>query len=474
MLFTTIGFLLFYIIVYMLYWSMPADKRKYILAISSLLFYATWSVPFTFHFVLLIAINYLLTLRIRNGNSKNWLVLVLALNMINLFFFKYFYFFLGILSDATGMSVFSKSVFNEWLSASFDIPEILLPLAISFYTFQLTAYAIDVYRSTIPKNETFLDYFIFIMFFPQLIAGPIMRHSDFFFQLKKIRELSLSHSMITGGIYLLISGITKKILLADNLIQVTQPVFQNPAAYSWGAAILACVAFSFQLYLDFSGYTDLARGLGKLLALELPENFHAPYFSPSVRELWNNWHRTLTEWLRDYIYIPLGGHKVSFWRAEFNIVFTMTLCGLWHGASYNFLLLGLYHGVLIAIESASIRFFPGKIPVSASMGKYLKPFLVYVLLCAGFVLFLTPDFDAAKLMYAKIFTRGSGTWISKPEIILVAGLFTLLFHLVQADIIKPPEKIKTRYILLLSASMLTVVLLGKFSPDAQDFFYFQF
>jgi len=479
MLFTTATFIAFYLTVYLLFWS--GSGRRYrlsLLLVASILFYAAWSIGFAIHFLCVVVCNYFIVQNIRRDAGRRWIFAALLFNGTNLFVFKYFYFFLSVLFDLTGNPIFRDTAFDRTLYETTGIHRIILPLAISFYTFQLIAYAIDVYRKKIEEPETLLEFMVFILFFPQLVAGPILRHSEFFGQLRSIDRLVPARSQITGGLFLLLSGYFKKILIADNLAPFTTPVFQNPSSYDWSAAVIACLGFAAQLYCDFSGYTDIARGLAKLFALEIPENFFSPYFSRSVRELWNNWHRTLTFWLRDYVYIPLGGQRVSLARAQFNIILTMTLCGLWHGASYNYLFLGIYHGVLIAIESTWNRLTVNRfarLPDSTAAKRLLdagRMLIVFFLLCSGFVLFNTPDLTTAIDMYRGILTLRTG---APPDsfVPFVAGIVaTLVFHIVQT--IRWNLSERTTLFLLFLCSLFFVISLGRFMPNGQDFFYFQF
>jgi D-alanyl-lipoteichoic acid acyltransferase DltB (MBOAT superfamily) len=225
--------------------------------------------------------------------------------------------------------------------------DFFLPLAISFYTFQLIAYAVDVYRGVIPVDPGPRRFFLFILFFPQLIAGPIMRSTDF---MDQIDQPQINRRRMYDGLWLIIGGLAKKVLLADPAGNFIAPVFHNPDVYDWSSILLAGIGFSLQVYGDFSGYTDLARGSARLLGYEIPENFLAPFFSRSAKELWQRWHITLASWLRDYIYIPLGGSRVGKLRNYLNLVITFSLGGLWHGADYTFLAWGGMWGVLLAAE----------------------------------------------------------------------------------------------------------------------------
>lgn len=478
MLFTSFVFFLFFLLFYIIYWAVKPHLRLNVTLFASLIFYATWSIPFFFHFLAILILNYLILNQLNNKNKKFWLIVAIFLNFGNLFFFKYFYFFFQVLCDITGYTGLEKSAIDSMFREYFNAPGIILPLAVSFYTFQITAYAVDVFRGEIPEKSALREYLTFILFFPQLIAGPILRQKEFFPQLRKITSIIPEHINMITGLFLILSGLIKKLLIADNLLPFTNVIFKDPGSFSWSSNLGALLGFSAQLYCDFSGYTDLARGLGKMTGFHLPENFYAPYFSSSVSSLWNNWHRTLTLWLRDYIYIPLGGNRVSFFRAEFNIILTMTFIGLWHGASYNFLVLGLYHGILIAIENAwnkvrnyifeqfSLNKFPNF--------KIIKIATVYLLLCSGFVLLQTRDWDTAMIMYRQISSFSGGTSTSGWNVILIGLLMTLFFHFIQNKEIKVNLSVLQYYIILIFSYATFFSILQKYTPETQDFFYFQF
>ena len=233
---------------------------------------------------------------------------------------------------------------------------IFLPLAISFYSFVFIAYTIDVYQGKIQEKENFLEYFTFIFYFPHLVAGPIIRHSDFFYQLKN--PIPLNGTKIANGIYLILQGMLKKLIIADNVSLTIQPIFADPSNFNTLSAWMAVLGYAVRVYCDFSGYTDIARGISKMLGLELPENFLSPYLTTNVRDLWKKWHYTLATWIRDYIYIPLGGSKTSEIRSSLNLILAFTIGGLWHGANYTFIAWGAWNGFMIAIERKLSLIFP--------------------------------------------------------------------------------------------------------------------
>ncbi|TGL95161.1 MBOAT family protein, partial [Leptospira barantonii] len=309
MLFNSVTFAIFFAVVYLIYWSIPKKNRPDFLILSSAFFYVWFSWIFFFHFVLVILLNYFFYLRIKTSgeHSKRWMIVSVVFNCVNLGFFKYFYFFSRVLADLTGYPFFQEIQ---------GIVHIILPLAISFYSFQMIAAAVDARRNPNGETISLKGYFLFVLFFPVLIAGPIMRTGDFF---PNLENLVPDRDKIYNGCYLMISGLIKKVLIADPAAGLISPIFSNPEVYDSTSLILAGIGYSIQVFCDFSGLTDMARGVGALLGFYLPENFKAPFFSLSGRELWQRWHITLSFWLRDYIYFSLGGSKVAQWRTHLNL-----------------------------------------------------------------------------------------------------------------------------------------------------------
>ncbi len=384
MLFNSVLYLLFFGLLYLLYWTIPASRRVTLLIMGSMLFYAVWGltgegwvgIRWTLHFLAAIGFSHFMNVAIYDATEqrtkKRLLTFTIVVLLINLAVFKYAVFFLDFLIDL--------GVPAEALP---DAKGLFLPLAISFYTFQIIAFTVDVYRGTIKDRPTASSYFLFILFFPQLIAGPIMRSTDFLDQ----KPFLNSRRMYDGG-WLIVGGLIKKVLLADPMGNYVAPVFGNPTAYTSWSILLAGMSFSLQVYCDFSGYTDMARGSALLLGYSIPENFKAPFFSLSARELWQRWHITLTTWLRDYIYIPLGGNRVSVVRNYFNQFLTFALGGLWHGADYTYIFWGGMWGILLAVERfveqvLGIKTVPEKnVPM-----KLLKGLFMFVLFAIGALMF---------------------------------------------------------------------------------------
>ncbi|EMM99015.1 putative alginate O-acetyltransferase AlgI [Leptospira noguchii str. 1993005606] len=391
MLFNSITFAIFFAIVYCIYWSISKKRRPDFLILSSAFFYIWFSWIFFFHFLFVILLNYFFYIRIKTSqnNPKSWMILSVLFNCINLGFFKYFYFFSRVLADLTGYPFFTEIQ---------GIVHIVLPLAISFYSFQMIAAAVDAERNPEGKTISLREYFLFVLFFPVLIAGPIMRTGDFF---PNLNHLEPDRDKIYNGCYLMLGGLIKKVLIADPAAGLISPVFSNPATYDFTSLILAGIGYSIQVFCDFSGLTDMARGVGALLGFYLPENFRAPFLSLSGRELWQRWHITLSFWLRDYIYFSLGGSKVAVWRTHLNLILTMTIGGFWHGADYTFIAWGFYWGVLLAVERYLETSLGWKLtPDKNFVLKIFKVWIVFLLFSFGAILFRANN---AKTMIQHVF-----------------------------------------------------------------------
>ncbi|TGN18673.1 MBOAT family O-acyltransferase [Leptospira idonii] len=475
--FTSLSFLLFFLVVYVLNWSIRGQWRLVFLFVASLLFYAAWSIPFAFHFLGLVAFNHFCNLKIQK-NSKSWAFpILLFVNLTNLFLFKYFYFFWDSLLYLTGSSMFQPEVIRNFLDSQFGFESITLPLAISFYTFQMIAYSVDVKRGEAKENPNFLKYALFVFFFPQLVAGPIVRHGEFFYQLDR---LSATKHQLFEGFYLVFLGLLKKVVVADNLSPVIDPVFLNPDQYDGLTNFMVLFGYAARIFCDFSGYTDMARGLGKLLGIDLPENFRAPYLSVSIRELWTRWHITLSSWIKDYIYFPLGGSRVSEFRSYINLLITFSLAGIWHGANITFLVWGFTHGVVLSIERKWELYRKSKgIDVRLPLPTYKKVLgTVYAFLffCLMIPFFNAPDMPRAIQLLQFTFFGHAGERSPKLEFIFYSMLITFLFNYMQMkeDFPRKEWSTKKSLVFLTAFGFVSLILLGYLAPGGTEFIYFQF
>ncbi|MGB0766092.1 MAG: MBOAT family O-acyltransferase [Phycisphaeraceae bacterium] len=310
---------------------------------------------------------------------RKWLLyLSLAANLGMLGFFKYFDFFAE--SVRSGLE-------SLGMQANPVLLEVVLPVGISFYTFQTLSYTIDIYRRKLEPTRDFMAFALFVSFFPQLVAGPIERASHLLPQMLRPRRVHLTEAH--AGLYLILWGLFKKIVIADNMAPLCNDVYNHYWEYRGLSLIVATAAFAFQIYCDFSAYSNIARGCGKLLGFDLMVNFRLPYFAVSPSDFWRRWHISLSTWLRDYLYIPLGGNRGGRWNTQRNLMVTMLLGGLWHGASWNFVLWGLFHGLILAVyRVADKRPIDAPVRTAGDYVNYLvRVGIMLVLTLIGWVLF---------------------------------------------------------------------------------------
>jgi len=410
MLFTSLPFLGFFAVVFPVYWAIPRHRwRMGWLLAASCVFYCSWN-PWLILLVLFsAAVDYAAALAIERSASerRRRLLLVgsISINLALLAFFKYVNFFLE-----------SATAFGRLVGLEYALPlqQIILPLGISFYTFETISYVVDVYRRRSRAVRRPLDYALFIMFFPHLVAGPIVRPRDFLPQLERTKRLRWSRLSLAARLFLL--GFFKKAILADHLAAVVDPVFRNPGDYSSQAVWLAVLGYAVQIYGDFSGYSDMAIGLAHAFGFKLTLNFRFPYLAVNVADFWRRWHISLSSWLRDYLYKPLGGSHRGELRTYVNLVAVMLLGGLWHGASWTFVVWGLYHGVLLAVHRAvSWRW------LDAAAVRPLRYVGTFVLVCVGWIFFRSQTFADAGTMLTHMLwpTPGLGLKTAATALVLL-------------------------------------------------------
>ena len=413
MVFSSLVFLFVFLpLTLLLYFSVPRRLRNTILLIVSLIFYA-WGEPIYIILMLFSTVtdfvHGLLVERYRNQPKKAKLVVLssITINLGLLVFFKY--------------STFLLTNINLLFHTNFYIPQMSLPIGISFYTFQTMSYTIDVFRQEAKAKKNMIDLGAYVTMFPQLIAGPIVRYQTIANQLDHRVE---SEDLFAKGIWRFTIGLGKKVLLANNIgllwnqIQLTE-MSDLSIVMAW----LGLVAFGFQIYFDFSGYSDMAIGLGYLFGFELLENFNYPYISQSITEFWRRWHISLGSWFRDYVYIPLGGNRKGKKRMYLNLFIVWMLTGLWHGASWNFVLWGLYFGILIIIEKAFLLFWLSRAP------RWMRLVYTIILLLIGWGLFAFEDFHQLINYFTVLFGLRNATWVNQETLYYLSQniiLFVLL------------------------------------------------
>ena len=352
MLFNSITYFFFVIIVFTLYWSALRRNFKWqniLLFAASYCFYGWWDVRFLILIFISSIVDFFLGRAIYHQPEKTkkryllWMCMFINLGMLG--FFKYFNFFID---------SFSTLLIEIGFQSNIKTLQIILPVGISFYTFQSLSYSIDIYRGKIKPTNDFISFMTFVSFFPQLVAGPIERASHLLPQFLKARTFN-REQLISGFRYILY-GLFKKMVIADRLSYFVNHIYDSPEKYDGTVMLAATFMFGFQIYCDFSGYSDIAIGSARLLGFDLMQNFRTPYFTKNFKDFWHRWHISLSSWFRDYVYIPLGGNHVSYSRWIFNILITFTLSGLWHGASLTFIIWGFVHGIFLVSENLISKF----------------------------------------------------------------------------------------------------------------------
>ncbi|WP_223789089.1 MBOAT family O-acyltransferase [Marinicella meishanensis] len=469
MLFNSLSFFVFLVVVLVvsaILRRLHKGSELWFLVFASAYFYGQWNWSYLILIYITIVCDFILGLKyFRSDQPHKFLYLSLTVNLGILGIFKY----LNFLVD-------SSNAVLQGAGFSYAIPgvELLLPVGISFYTFQSMSYMIDIHRGQLQPRTRFVDYALFVSFFPQLVAGPIVRASEFFKQLDEKRHFSFA--MAQSGLLLIMLGLVKKVVFADNLALFVDPVFNNPQGYSGMMNLLAVYAFAFQIYFDFSGYSDIAIGVAKLLGFTFPRNFMHPYVSLSFQDFWRRWHMTLSRWLRDYLYISLGGNRKGAYKTMRNLFLTMFLGGLWHGASWNFAIWGVLHGVYLAVERFNSKFQWIVLNNKHLIFRLLKWLLVFHLVCFAWIFFRAADFTDSATMIHHIFTlHGEFKFTTNNTIpILVIALLPLL-HLLQAklDLFEKSSTLKTAPYVTLQC-LLAIVLYLFSSQNTGSFMYFQF
>ena len=425
MLFNSLQFAVFFALTLLLYRNLPRRWRNPVLLGASLVFYTLWIPPYLLLLLSDICVNYAL-LRAMQRSRKPRLYLVSAI-----------VFTLGLLGGFKYAALAVETV-APLLRAGFGfeppLPEIFLPLGISFYSFQILALTIDCYRGNIEPPRSLGRYALFVSFFPQLIAGPILRGSDLLPQLARGGRTSPERTR--RGLWLLASGMTKKVVLADFLLSgYVNDVFSVPEVGGVPIHLVALWSFAFQIYFDFSGYTDMARGLALLMGFELPFNFLEPYLARNPAEFWRRWHITLSRWLGDYLYIPLGGNRRGMSRTYANLMLTMLLGGLWHGAAWNFVVWGGLHGLLLVIHR---RFGSrsGDIRAPFSAGDVFRIVLLFNAVSVIWVFFRAPSFESAWIFLSAPFEGAAefGWPLMQTSIVALCGLLHVAERLVRVHL----------------------------------------
>lgn len=474
MLFPTSVFAVFFLVVFYVYWLLRARNLPWhwFLLAASYVFYGWWDWRFLFLIIASSICNHGFAVRMERSSTKSvrktLLILSLVFNLGLLGFFKYYSFFVH-----SAFSVFG--IFD--IVPPLPLLEIVLPVGISFFTFQALSYVVDVYRREIPPAPSLLSFSVYLAFFPQLVAGPIVRADIFLPQLGE--EKSYCPLEMTRAGFLILGGLFKKIVLANTLSSyLADPVFADPEWYGGIDTLLGIYGYALQIYCDFSAYSDIAIGVALLLGFRFPDNFRAPYFAMRFQDFWRRWHISLSTWLRDYLYIPLGGSRKGRMRTSCNLMTTFLLGGLWHGASWRFVVWGALHGFYLSVE----RFLLWAIPLSfrESRARYiLRPIawlIVFHGVCLSWFFFRADTFADAWIMIGKL-----GDWQTPSELLgyqvvsaLVVGFAVQLLDGGRlAPLVKKVERLHPIAQGALAAVILTLIL-GLGPQGVAPFIYFQF
>jgi alginate O-acetyltransferase complex protein AlgI len=466
--FPTAAFLGFFAVFFPIYWAIRVHRWRMVwLLVASCAFYMSWN-PWLILLILFSAsVDYAAGLWIESTPSpalrRTLLIGSISTNLALLGFFKYVNFFLD--SSQRLLGCFEVTLSRPTL-------DIILPLGISFYTFETISYIVDVYRGRTRAVRDPLDYAVFIMFFPHLVAGPIVRPRDFLPQLRRPKQLDWDRVHL--GVRMFLVGLFKKCVIADHLgMLVVDPVFKDSASFSSSAIWLGVFAYAIQIYGDFSGYSDMGIGLAHTLGFKLPQNFNYPYLSANIAEFWRRWHISLSSWLRDYLFIPLGGSRLGTWKTYRNLLLVMLLGGLWHGANWTFVIWGLYHGLLLALHRA--------MPLPRAFGSAaLRPLCMvttFVAVCVGWVFFRAPDMDMATTILTRMAWPTEGTALERGPalLVIVCLLATLLGHWLgtRVNTIRFERRLPAPVMGAALAGLLALAMV-LFPEGSRAFIYFQF
>lgn len=468
MLFNSLDFAVFLPIVFIIYWLIPKKliQTQYIvLLLSSYVFYGWWD----YRFLTLIAISSIIDFILgkaiykekKKPRRKRLLFYSLFMNLGFLGFFKYYNFFIDSFTEA--FSIIGYSFSPERLN-------IILPVGISFYTFQTLSYSIDIYRNRLKPTNNPIAFFAFVSFFPQLVAGPIERARNLLPQFKRRRFFSYQQGIT--GLHEIAWGLFKKIVIADNLAFYTNSIYSDPTSYEGLPLIWATLFFAIQIYCDFSGYSSIAIGTARLFGFHLMTNFKRPYFSEDFQEFWGRWHISLSSWFRDYVYIPLGGNRVSKLKVFRNIMVTFTLSGLWHGANWTFIIWGVLHGLFTFISRSYS---------TLNLHSFIKVGLTFILTMLAWVFFRADTLGDAFYILVKMFDFSTFQIIGLPTItipdflklIVFSGVLFIIDLIAEYYVKKDKELLPGIFkIIAITILLLSIYMFGAF--EEQEFIYFQF
>lgn len=489
LLFTQLYFWVFFSIVITIYaiiYKKKGIRNSYLFLISLFFYYKSSG----FYFLILIfstladfTLGFLIHQSKEGFKRKFFLFLSIFINLSLLAYFKYSYFFTDIINQAFHLNLKVVNVFGQVANAFgqgyFDIDKIILPVGISFYTFQTISYTVDVYRKKIAPVRNILDFGFYVSFFPQLVAGPIVRASEFIPQL--YAKYQLTKEQFGHALFLILGGLIKKIFISDYIsLNFVDRVFENPLAFTGFENLMATYGYALQIYCDFSGYTDIAIGVALFMGFRLPLNFNSPYKAENITDFWRRWHISLSRWLKDYLYIPLGGNRKGKPRMYLNLLLTMLLGGLWHGANWRFVIWGGIHGIGLAVHKVFLGFSKKSMP-KTKFQRAVSVFFTFQLISFTWIFFRAENMQNVKYMLSQI-----GTNFGIPLIGEMIVSYWYVFSVIIGGFIlhwlpsKQKERIRGWFIqtpIWLKAIIVLLVIITLYqvkSSDLQPFIYFQF
>jgi len=488
MLFNSVEFMIFFPVVVLLYFILPFKFRWALLLVSSCIFYMFYNPAYIFLMFFSIIINYLAVILLektdKQSKKKMYLLISLISSLGLLFLYKYFNFFNGLLG-----SIINFAGGNY----SFSGLDLILPMGISFYTFQTLSYTIDVYRGNCKAERHFGYFALYVTFFPQLVAGPIERSDRLLPQLHQSHKFD--YTRVVAGLRRMLWGFLKKVIIADNLAAVVNIIFANPQNYDGFTLIIGVLFFNIQIYCDFSAYSDIAIGSAKVMGIELMENFRRPYFARNIAEFWKRWHISLTTWFKDYLYIPLGGSRVSKARRNFNVIVVFLTSGLWHGANLTYIAWGAVHAVLQFFGEATKKIRGNiydalRIPQNSKLKRVFQTCITFILVCLAGTVFRSANLSDAFYICTHLLDKNSvynlkqcleNLGLSSMNVLLIyltlfAVLILFIKELLEELNIQKLRNV-SRYPLILRWGaylfiLFFIIIAGSFTN--QEFIYFQF
>lgn len=464
---STIFLFIFFPIFILVYWLVDKRFKNIWLIMSSFIFYSWGGVISTLLMVLSTIVNYIIGLQIEKNKCKKKIYLVIGItyNLLILAFFKYFNFF--IMNIDSLVNIVKPEI-------SLKVYNIILPLGISFFTFRIISYLIDIYRGDIKSEKKFNNLMLYVILFPQLVSGPIVRYKDIE---NKIEARNVTISSFRVGLDRFIIGLGKKVIVSSNMCKMANFAFDNPQQLNTTVAWIGIVSYSLQIYYDFSGYSDMAIGLGKMIGFDFLENFNYPYISKSIQEFWRRWHISLSSWFRDYLYIPLGGNRKGIKRTYFNLFIVFLLTGFWHGATWNYIVWGVFHGLFIILERCGLKNILLRVPV------FMQRIYTLIIVLIGWIFFRSTNLELAfeyiKKMFILDLNNGNRVFYLLESENIVILIIAILFSTPLVKLVKNKlqnQNIRSYYLLkdIYLVFIFCISILYIVGSDFNPFIYFTF